>query len=159
MYIAPYFIVTHLPHSLSAVKDLFLAMDPTYLTVDLLEKHLLAAETSIVAVGAREARVVGVAAVEVMVEAVEAVEVVVEAVEAVEVAVVAEGGGGGSGGVGGGGGGGSGSGSGGTGGGSGSGGGGGGGGRAWAYRGSVRCKYVIRTGDRAGQTCGKVGHT
>ncbi|CAI7919791.1 unnamed protein product [Closterium sp. NIES-54] len=28
-----------------------------------------------------------------------------------------------------------------------------------ASRGSVRCTYVIRTGDRAGQTCGKVGHT
>ncbi|CAI7883750.1 unnamed protein product [Closterium sp. NIES-54] len=32
--------------------DHFLALDPTYLTVDLLEKHLLAAETSVVAVGA-----------------------------------------------------------------------------------------------------------
>ncbi|CAI5488361.1 unnamed protein product [Closterium sp. Naga37s-1] len=102
MYITLYFIVTRLPDSLSAVRDLFLAMDPTDLTVDLLEKHLLAAEASIVAVGAargtprtpffeglggtaaaraREARVVGVAA----------VEAVVGAVEAVEVAVVAEG--------------------------------------------------------------------
>ncbi|CAI7840227.1 unnamed protein product [Closterium sp. NIES-53] len=35
-----------------AVRDLFLAMDPTDLTVDLLEKHLLAAEASIVNVGA-----------------------------------------------------------------------------------------------------------
>ncbi|CAI7785887.1 unnamed protein product [Closterium sp. NIES-53] len=33
-------------------KDHFLALDPTALTVDLLEQHLLAAETSIVAVGA-----------------------------------------------------------------------------------------------------------
>ncbi|CAI7756094.1 unnamed protein product [Closterium sp. NIES-53] len=33
-------------------EDHFLALDPTDLTVDLLEKHLLAAETSIVAVGA-----------------------------------------------------------------------------------------------------------
>ncbi|CAI6009465.1 unnamed protein product [Closterium sp. NIES-65] len=96
MYITLYFIVTRLPDSLSAVKDLLLALDPSHLTVDLLAKHLLAAETSIVAVGpsrgtprtpffegrsglrlllvggaaaagAREARVVGVAAVEVVV--------------------------------------------------------------------------------------------
>ncbi|CAI7744931.1 unnamed protein product, partial [Closterium sp. NIES-53] len=32
--------------------DHFLALDPTYLTVDLLEQHLLAAETSAVSVGA-----------------------------------------------------------------------------------------------------------
>ncbi|CAI5465635.1 unnamed protein product [Closterium sp. Yama58-4] len=42
----------HLPDSLRAVRDHFLALDPTDLTVDLLEEHLLAAETSIVAVGA-----------------------------------------------------------------------------------------------------------
>ncbi|CAI5973690.1 unnamed protein product [Closterium sp. NIES-64] len=47
-----YFIVTGLPDSLTADKDLLLALDPTDLAVDLLEKHLLAAETSIVAVGA-----------------------------------------------------------------------------------------------------------
>ncbi|CAI7729097.1 unnamed protein product [Closterium sp. NIES-53] len=52
MYITLYFIVTRLPDSLSAVRDLLLALDPTDLTVDLLEKHLLAAETSIVTVGA-----------------------------------------------------------------------------------------------------------
>ncbi|CAI7909238.1 unnamed protein product [Closterium sp. NIES-54] len=52
MYITLCFIVTCLPDSLSAVMDLFLAMDPTDLTVDLLEKHILAAEASIVAVGA-----------------------------------------------------------------------------------------------------------
>ncbi|CAI7757603.1 unnamed protein product [Closterium sp. NIES-54] len=52
MYITLYFIVTRLPDSLSAVKYLFLAMDPTDLTVDLLEKHLLAVEASIVGVGA-----------------------------------------------------------------------------------------------------------
>ncbi|CAI5980217.1 unnamed protein product [Closterium sp. NIES-65] len=52
MYITLYFIVTRLPDSLSAVRDLLLAVEPTTLTVDLLEKHLLAAETSIVAVGA-----------------------------------------------------------------------------------------------------------
>ncbi|CAI7761907.1 unnamed protein product [Closterium sp. NIES-54] len=52
MYITLYFIVTRLPDSLRTVRDHFLALDPTDLTVDLLEKHLLAAETSIVAVGA-----------------------------------------------------------------------------------------------------------
>ncbi|CAI7878679.1 unnamed protein product [Closterium sp. NIES-53] len=52
MYITLYFIVTRLPDSLRAVGDHFLALDPTYLIVDLLEKHLLAAETSVVAVGA-----------------------------------------------------------------------------------------------------------
>ncbi|CAI7885719.1 unnamed protein product, partial [Closterium sp. NIES-54] len=52
MYITLYFIVTRLPESLRAVRDHFLALDPTDLTVDLLEKHLLAAETSVVAVGA-----------------------------------------------------------------------------------------------------------
>ncbi|CAI7827494.1 unnamed protein product, partial [Closterium sp. NIES-54] len=51
MYITLYFIVTRLPDSLRAVRDNFLALDPTDLTVDLLEKHLLAAETSVVAVG------------------------------------------------------------------------------------------------------------
>ncbi|CAI7772781.1 unnamed protein product, partial [Closterium sp. NIES-54] len=48
MYITLYFIVTRLPDSLRAVKDQFLALDPTDLTDDMLEKHLLAAETSIV---------------------------------------------------------------------------------------------------------------
>ncbi|CAI7905077.1 unnamed protein product, partial [Closterium sp. NIES-53] len=52
MCITLYFIVTRLPDSLRAVRDQFLALDPTDLTVDLLEKHLLAAETSLVAVGA-----------------------------------------------------------------------------------------------------------
>ncbi|CAI7879416.1 unnamed protein product, partial [Closterium sp. NIES-53] len=52
MYTTLYFIVTRLPDSLRAVSDHFLALDPTDLTVDLLEKHLLAAETSVVAVGA-----------------------------------------------------------------------------------------------------------
>ncbi|CAI7792868.1 unnamed protein product [Closterium sp. NIES-54] len=49
MYITLYYIITRLPDSLSAVRDLLLALDPTDLTVNLLEKHLLAAETSIVA--------------------------------------------------------------------------------------------------------------
>ncbi|CAI7823220.1 unnamed protein product [Closterium sp. NIES-53] len=52
MYITLYFIFTRLPDSLRAVRDHFLALDPTVLTVDLLEQHLLAAETSVVAVGA-----------------------------------------------------------------------------------------------------------
>ncbi|CAI7863568.1 unnamed protein product [Closterium sp. NIES-53] len=52
MYITLQFIVTRLRDLLRAVKDHFLALDPTDLTVDSLEKHLFAAETSIVAVGA-----------------------------------------------------------------------------------------------------------
>ncbi|CAI7878932.1 unnamed protein product [Closterium sp. NIES-53] len=188
MYITLYFIVTHLPDSLRSVRDHFLALDLTALTIDLLEQHFLAGETSVVVVGAARstprtpffegcfpsphapsyasaaavdvpsvedigaasasAKVAGVvavaagvvvgAAVEVveavevvaMVEVVEGVGALVEAVEAaVGVAVVAS--------VGvvavglelcverG------------------------------ASGGSVSCLYVIRTGDRAGQTCGK----
>ncbi|CAI7854618.1 unnamed protein product [Closterium sp. NIES-54] len=49
MYITLYFIVTRLPNSLCSVRDHFLSLDPTSLTVDLLEQHLLAAETSAVA--------------------------------------------------------------------------------------------------------------
>ncbi|CAI7729256.1 unnamed protein product [Closterium sp. NIES-54] len=45
-------LVTRLPDSLRSVMDQFLSLDPTSLTVDLLEQHLLAAETSAVAVGA-----------------------------------------------------------------------------------------------------------
>ncbi|CAI7861361.1 unnamed protein product, partial [Closterium sp. NIES-54] len=52
MYITLYFIVTRLPNSLRTVWDHFLSLDPTSLTVDLLEKHLLAAETRAVDVGA-----------------------------------------------------------------------------------------------------------
>ncbi|CAI7898640.1 unnamed protein product [Closterium sp. NIES-54] len=52
MFITLYFIVTRLPDSLHSVRDHFLSLDPTSLTVDLLEEHLLAAETSAVAVGA-----------------------------------------------------------------------------------------------------------
>ncbi|CAI7891507.1 unnamed protein product [Closterium sp. NIES-53] len=52
MYITLYYIVTRLPDSLRLVRDHFLSVCPTTLTVDLLEHHLLAAETSIVAVGA-----------------------------------------------------------------------------------------------------------
>ncbi|CAI7824766.1 unnamed protein product, partial [Closterium sp. NIES-54] len=52
MYITLYYIVTRLPDSLRVVRDHFLSVCPTTLTVDLLEKSLLAAEQSIVAVGA-----------------------------------------------------------------------------------------------------------
>ncbi|CAI7732047.1 unnamed protein product [Closterium sp. NIES-54] len=51
MFITLYFIVTRLPDSLRSVRDHFLSLDPTPLTVDLLEQHLLAAETNAVAVG------------------------------------------------------------------------------------------------------------
>ncbi|CAI5996343.1 unnamed protein product [Closterium sp. NIES-64] len=52
MYITLYYIVTCLPHSVRVVRDHFLSVCPTTLTVDLLEKSLLAAEKSVVAVGA-----------------------------------------------------------------------------------------------------------
>ncbi|CAI7914101.1 unnamed protein product [Closterium sp. NIES-54] len=52
MFITHYFIVTRLPDSHCSVRDHFLSLDPTSLTVDLLEWHLLAGETSAVVVGA-----------------------------------------------------------------------------------------------------------
>ncbi|CAI7818601.1 unnamed protein product [Closterium sp. NIES-54] len=52
MYITLYFIVTRLPDSLRSVRDHFVSLDPTSLTTDLLEQHLLAAKISAVAVGA-----------------------------------------------------------------------------------------------------------
>ncbi|CAI7744072.1 unnamed protein product [Closterium sp. NIES-53] len=52
MYITLYYIVTRLPDSLSSVRDHFLSLCPTELTVDLLEERLAAAEKSILAVGA-----------------------------------------------------------------------------------------------------------
>ncbi|CAI7868218.1 unnamed protein product [Closterium sp. NIES-53] len=52
MFITLYFIVTSLLDSLRSVKDHFLSLNPIVLTIDLLEQHLLAAETSVVAVGA-----------------------------------------------------------------------------------------------------------
>ncbi|CAI5963226.1 unnamed protein product [Closterium sp. NIES-64] len=52
MYITLYYIVTRLPVFLRVVRDHFLSVCPTTLTVDLLEKALLAIEKSIVAVGA-----------------------------------------------------------------------------------------------------------
>ncbi|CAI5471828.1 unnamed protein product [Closterium sp. Yama58-4] len=228
-------LITHLRTSdtryRAALKaeDHFLTLDPTDLTVDLLEERLLAAETSIVAVGAARGTLarpslrsapppplpplllllllstslvlrrsalllllVGSAA---AARAREARVVEVAAGWGGGGGAGGGGGGGGSGGGsggGGGGGGGSGGGGGGARGGSGSGGGGGGGGRSggggsgggpagavqrqqqqrpretltpqqlreWfaqrgASGGSARCPYVIRTGDRAGQTCGK----
>ncbi|CAI7866966.1 unnamed protein product [Closterium sp. NIES-54] len=45
-------VAPSLPACCPAVRDHFLALDPTDLTVELLEKHLLAAETSVVVVGA-----------------------------------------------------------------------------------------------------------
>ncbi|CAI7876740.1 unnamed protein product [Closterium sp. NIES-53] len=231
MYITLYFIVAHLPDSLRAVRDHFLALDPTDLTVDLLEKHVLAAETSIVAVGAargtpRRPFFEGCSPSPLAPSYASAAAVDILGTEDVGTASAISGkcrsskgkggksGGGGSGGGGGGGGGGgegggsggsgggsggfggggggSGGGGGGTGGGSESGGGGSGGGRGGAAQrggsgggqrqqqrgrsetptpqhlrewfaqrgasgGSVRCPYIIRTGDRAGQTCGKSG--
>ncbi|CAI7909882.1 unnamed protein product [Closterium sp. NIES-53] len=52
MYITLHFVVTRLPDSLCVVRDHFLALDPTDLIVDQHEQHLLAAETSVVAIGA-----------------------------------------------------------------------------------------------------------
>ncbi|CAI7868374.1 unnamed protein product [Closterium sp. NIES-53] len=52
LYLTLYYVVTRLPDSLRVVRDHFLSVCPTTHTVDLLEEHLLAAEQSIVAVGA-----------------------------------------------------------------------------------------------------------
>ncbi|CAI7805436.1 unnamed protein product [Closterium sp. NIES-53] len=52
MFITLYVIVTRLPDSLRSVRDHFLSLDPTSLTVDLLAQHLLVAETSAIAGGA-----------------------------------------------------------------------------------------------------------
>ncbi|CAI7907523.1 unnamed protein product [Closterium sp. NIES-54] len=51
-YLTLYYVVTRLPDSLRVVRDHFLSVCPTTLTVDLLEERLLAAEQSIVVVGA-----------------------------------------------------------------------------------------------------------
>ncbi|CAI7860412.1 unnamed protein product [Closterium sp. NIES-53] len=186
MYITLYFIVTHLPDSLRSVRDHFLSLHPTSLTLDLLEQHLLAAETSAVAVGA--ARGTPRPPSPSYASAATADDSVPEDIGAASASVkrcsskgkggrgggggcgsggggsgsaggVSSGGGGGGGTVGGSGG------SGGGGGGSGGSGGSGGGGtgsdlREWFLRGAsgVSCPYVIRTGDRAGQTCGRL-HT
>ncbi|CAI7791826.1 unnamed protein product [Closterium sp. NIES-53] len=52
LWLTLYHLVTRLPDTLRSVRDHFLARCPTELTITLLEKELLAAETSIVAVGA-----------------------------------------------------------------------------------------------------------
>ncbi|CAI7853862.1 unnamed protein product [Closterium sp. NIES-53] len=52
MYITLYYLVTRLPDSLSSVRDHFLSLCPTELTVDLLEERLAAAKKRILAVGA-----------------------------------------------------------------------------------------------------------
>ncbi|CAI7904009.1 unnamed protein product [Closterium sp. NIES-54] len=205
-----------------SVRDHFLSLDPTSLTLDLLEEHLLAAETSAVALGAARGTLrtpffegcspsplAPSYASDAAADVPGAVNVGAASASAKRRSSKgkggsgSEGGGGGStgggGGSGGGGSGGSGGGSGGFGGGGGgsggsggSGSGGSGGGRTGAQRGgsergqreqqqhrsetsspqqlrewfaqrgasggSVSCPYVIRTGDRAGQTCGKL-HT
>ncbi|CAI7828243.1 unnamed protein product [Closterium sp. NIES-53] len=96
MYINLYYLVTRLPDTLRSVRDHFLSLCPTTLTVDLLEERLLAAETSITSVeasrgdpprGAATARASGARVrAEVPREAV----VAVEAEEGVGVGVVAE---------------------------------------------------------------------
>ncbi|CAI7747130.1 unnamed protein product [Closterium sp. NIES-54] len=217
MFITLYFIVTRLPDSLRSVRDHFLSLDPTSLTIDLLEQHLLAPKTSALAVGAARGTprpsffegcspsplapsYASAAAANVS----DAEEVGAASTNAKRRSSKGKGGRGGGGGTGGGGGG-SGSGgggssggsggsggggSGGTGGGSGGSGGGGGGSggsggslgggqrqqqqrrresqspqqlREWLFQrvtsgGSDSCPYVISTGVRAGQTCGKL-HT
>ncbi|CAI7784577.1 unnamed protein product [Closterium sp. NIES-54] len=52
LWLTLYHLVTRLPDTLRSVRDHFLARCPTELTIALLEKDLLAAEASIVAVGA-----------------------------------------------------------------------------------------------------------
>ncbi|CAI7810224.1 unnamed protein product [Closterium sp. NIES-53] len=225
MFITLYFKVTRLPDSLRSDRDHFLSLDPTSLTVDLLEEHLLASETSAFALGDARgtprtpffegcspsplAPTYASAAAAADVPGAEDVGAAsVSAKRRSGKGKGSRGGGwgsgsggggssGGSGGSGGGGSGGSGGGSGGVGGGGGgsggsggSGGGGTGGGRTKARhggfgggqrqqhlsgtqspqqlrewliqrgtsRGSDSCPYVIRTGDRAGQTCGRL-HT
>ncbi|CAI7887232.1 unnamed protein product [Closterium sp. NIES-53] len=225
MFITLYFIVTRLPDSLRFVRDHFLSLDPTSLTVDLLKQHLLAADNSAVSVGAARGTprppffegcspsplapsYASAAAADVSV----AEEVRAASASAKRRSSKGKGGRGGGAGSGGGGGGsgsggwgssgggggggtsgengGSGGGGGGSGGSGGSGGGGTGGGRTrprhggpgggqrqqqqrrsetqslqqlreWLFqrrmsRGSDSCPYVIRTGGRAGQTCGKL---
>ncbi|CAI7933813.1 unnamed protein product [Closterium sp. NIES-54] len=52
MYITLYYLVTCLPDSLASVRDHFLSLCPTELTVDLLEERLTVGEKSILGVGA-----------------------------------------------------------------------------------------------------------
>ncbi|CAI5474061.1 unnamed protein product [Closterium sp. Yama58-4] len=90
LWITLYHVVTRLPDSLRPVRDQFLSRSPTELTVDLLEKELLAAEASIVAADDAGAGVagVGVVAEEAGVEVV-AVEVRLERLVAAVVEVTA----------------------------------------------------------------------
>ncbi|CAI5467493.1 unnamed protein product [Closterium sp. Yama58-4] len=214
LWLTLYHIVTRLPDSLRTVRDSFLARSPTELTIALLEKDLLAAEASIVAVGAsrgepRTPFFEGCSPSPLLPSVASASAVDLLGAEKVGTASAPRrrtkggkgggggrgggrsgggagetsggsggsdgsggGGGRGGGGSGGGGGRGSGRGGGGRGGGSGGGGRGGAGGgpsqqhtpslqeaREWyAQRGGaggLSCTYVIRTGDRTGQTCGK----
>ncbi|CAI7730754.1 unnamed protein product, partial [Closterium sp. NIES-54] len=197
MFITLYFIITRLLDSLHSLRDHFLSLGSTVLTIDLLEQHLLAAETSVVALGAaqgtpRKPFFEGCSPSPLAPSYASAAAVDVPGAEDVGAAFASakcrsskgkggrgEGGGsggggggssGGGGGSGGGGSDGSGGGSGGfdgggggSGGSSGSGSGGSGGGRTGAQRGgfgggqrgSGSGPYVIRTGDRAGQTCRK----
>ncbi|CAI7740515.1 unnamed protein product [Closterium sp. NIES-54] len=177
MYITLYFVVTRLPDSLRTVRDHFLALDPTDLNVDLLNKHLLAAETSVVTVGAARGTLrtpffEGCSPSPLAPSYASAAAVDIIGTEDVGIASALSGkrssskgkggksGGGGSGGGGGGGsgsgGGGGGGGSGGNGGGSGGfGGGGGNGGIGGSGSGGSLGGAVQRGGDSAGQTCGK----
>ncbi|CAI7799937.1 unnamed protein product [Closterium sp. NIES-54] len=111
LYLTLYYVVTRLPDSLRVVRDHFLSVCPTTLTVDLLEERLLAAEQSIVVVGASRgdprtpifegrsvlrlplagaAALAGAKGAGALVGVAKAVEVVVEAVEGVGVVVVVE---------------------------------------------------------------------
>ncbi|CAI7871457.1 unnamed protein product [Closterium sp. NIES-53] len=203
-------------HKTAKALDNFLALDPTNLTVDLLEQHLLAAETSVVTVGAARGTPLRGVPPSPFTPPTLLLLLLTSLVLRMSGLLSSKGKGGKGGGGGSGGGGGGGGSEGGGGGGSGGGGGGGGGGRRggfggggggsggggssssdgsggsrggvvqrggssggqrqhqqrrsetpsphqlreWfsqrgASRGSVRCPYVIRTGDRAGQTCEK----
>ncbi|CAI5994451.1 unnamed protein product [Closterium sp. NIES-65] len=163
MYITLYYIVTRLHDSLRLVRDHFLLVCPTTLTVDLLEQRLLAAEKSIVAVGAsrgdpRTPVFEGCSPSPLLPSIASAAAADLVGFESVGAASAPSGrrsigrgkGGKGAGGAGGGGGGGGG-GSGGGGGGGGSGGGGGAGRQRGGDTGP--CTYVLRTGDRAGERC------
>ncbi|CAI7844317.1 unnamed protein product, partial [Closterium sp. NIES-53] len=145
MYITLYYLVTRLSDSLSSVRDHFLFLCPTELSVDLLEGRLAAAEKSILA-------------------EVSAASNAPSGRRSTGKGKGSRGGGGGGGGNGGGGRGGGGGGGGGSrsggvrGGSGGRGGGGGGGGRGGgAGRGAATqrpCTYVLRTGTRCGEVCG-----
>ncbi|CAI7906059.1 unnamed protein product [Closterium sp. NIES-54] len=180
MYITLYYLVTRLPDSLSSVRDHFLSLCPTELTVNLLEERLAAAEKSILAVGASrgDRRIFeGCSPVPLLPSVASAVAVDLVGTEEVGAASApswrrrtskgkgSKGGGGGGGGSGGGGGGGGGGGPGGGGvgggsggrggsGGGGGGGGSGGGGSGGGGAGRGPCTYILRTGTRSGEVCG-----